>query len=468
MKSLRHMSLATRLGLLFAALATLVFGVAGYHLYRPLSQQFRERDDATLVSTIDLLRHRLKEFDGVAAVRTDPRPLLDIVIRQKGMCLTIRDSEGALLTTSSENYALLPAPPVAMSDDPGAVAIRDWRESSGIRGRIISAWAKVNDGAESRVLLLVAQEGRQQVVAELEVHRKDVAWTIVVGALATVFFGYIIARRGLRPLRAVAKTASKITAHQLGERLRVEDAPLELEEMVRAFNCMLDRLEDSFRRLTQFSSDIAHDLRTPISNLMIETQVALTQRRSVSEYEALLASNVEEYERLTKMVENMLFLARADNAQVVLRKIPLSSDVELKRIAEYFEGMAEEAGIALDVDARGDLIADAVLFRRAVSNLLVNAIRHTAPGQRITIRGYPRTGDEFVVEVGNPGDGIPPEHLPRLFDRFYRADTSRSESQSSSGLGLAIVKSIMALHSGSVEVESIPNGITTFRLIFSA
>lgn len=467
MRSLRYMSLAARLGLLFAVLAVSVFGIAGYHLYYPLSHPVRAQDDAALVSAIDRLSNQLKEFDGIAAVSANPRPLLDIVIGQKGMFLTIRDSKGALLATSSKNYALLPAsPPFMTNDDLGAIAIRDWQESGGIRGQIISAWASIGDGAESRVLLLVAQEQQQQMLDELDAHRKDAAWTIVAGALATIFFGYVIARRGLRPLRELAKAANEMTVHQLGDRLRVEDAPLELEEMVRAFNLMLDRLEDSFRRLTQFSSDIAHDLRTPISNLMVETQVTLAQRRSVQEYEELLVSNVEEYERLTRMIENMLFLAHADNAQVMLHKETLSAEAELKRIGEYFEGMVEEAGVSLDVDASGSLVADVILFRRAVSNLVVNAIRYTTLGEHIRIRGYPRGDAEFVIEVSNPGVGIHPEHLPRIFDRFYRVDTSRVQSHASSGLGLAIVRSIAVLHGGSVQVESVPNGLTTFRLIF--
>jgi len=467
MMSLQHMSLATRLGLLFAVLAVSVFGIAGFHLYQSLSQQLQKRDDTTLSNAIDQLRHSLEEFEGVEAVRADPHRLLDVVTGHKGMFLTIRDSAGALLAASPGGDAFLPGDfPVAENHNPDMVSLRDWQVRSGKRGRVLSTWAKVGKGPNNQVLLIVARENPKETMAELKAHLEDLLWTILIGACSTALFGYIIARRGLGPLRAVAKMASEITAHQLGGRLKVEDAPLELRAMVHAFNRMLDRLEDSFRRLTRFSSDIAHDLRTPISNLMVETQVTLAQRRSVQEYEELLVSNVEEYERLTRMIENMLFLAHADNAEVMLRKETLSSEVELKRIAEYFEGMAEEAGIMLDVDASGSLLADPMLFRRAVSNLVVNAIRYTTRGERMTIRGYPHGDAEFVIEVSNPGVGIPPEHLSRIFDRFYRVDTSRVKSQTSFGLGLAIVRSIAALHGGSVQVESVQNGLTTFRLIF--
>ena len=467
MRSLRHMSLATRIGLLFAVFVASVYGISGFHLYQSLSQQLRERDDATLLMAIDMLRHQLEEFEGVDAVRSDPHRLLDFVIGHKGMFLTIRDSEGALLVASPKSGALSPGdPPVAENHNPDIVTIRDWQSHDGKRGRVLSVWAKVGKESDSRVLLIVAREDQKETAAGLRAHLEDLLWTILIGAFTTAIFGYIIARRGLQSLRAVAKTASEITASQLGERLRVEDAPLELKEMVHAFNRMLDRLEDSFRRLTQFSSDIAHDLRTPISNLMIETQVVLAQRRSISEYEALLAANIEEYERLTRMLENMLFLARAENAQVALHSDSISASVELKRIAEYFEGMADEMGVTVDIDASGTLVADAILFRRAVSNLVANAIRHTPSGGHVTIRGHEQAPDKFVVGVSNPGSGIAPEHLSKIFDRFYRVDDSRGESQSSSGLGLAIVKSIVTLHGGSVRVESIPNNLTTFSLVF--
>jgi two-component system heavy metal sensor histidine kinase CusS len=139
---------------------------------------------------------------------------------------------------------------------------------------------------------------------------------------------------------------------------------------------------------------------------------------------------------------------------------------ELKRITEYFEGVADENGITLDVAASGTLVADPILFRRAVSNLVANAIRHSPSGARILVRGHEQHSDNFLVSVANPGSGIPPEQLPKIFDRFYRVDDSRRDSQFSSGLGLAIVKSIMTLHGGTVGVKSEPGGLTTFSLVF--
>jgi len=466
MNLLRHMSLAAWLAMFFAAATALVFSVAGVHLYLSMSQQLQLREDTLLLNTIGFLRHRLVMPDGVEMARLHPDRLLDVVLGQKGLLLAIKDSrEGLLAASTRDAMQLSTDAPVPADLTPDAAAIRDWHGSDGKRGRMIAAWVRISQEPDDQVQLIVAREHTESAIV-LREHRNHVLLAVLTGVLATALLGYAIARRGLRSVQMVARAAGEITANQLGGRLRIEETPAELEVMVRAFNHMLDRLEDSFRRLTQFSSDIAHDLRTPIGNLMIQTQVTLTQQRSMPEYEALLASNIEEYERLNRMIENMLFLARADNAQVALHRDNISVGLELQRIAGYFEGMANETGVTLDVDASGALVADAILFRRAVSNLVANAIRHTPSGGHVTIRGHEREPGKFVVVVSNPGSGIPAEHLPRIFDRFYRADNSRGGSQSSFGLGLAIVKSIMTLHGGSVRVESVPNGLTTFSLIF--
>lgn len=466
MSLVRRMPLATSLAMFFAAAATLIFSIAGVHLYQSLSRQLQLHDDAALLSTIDFLRHQLEEMEGIEAVRNDPHRLLDVVLGQKGLFLALKDFKEVAIAASPGADMLLPGDsPVAADRNPDAAAIRDWHGEGGKRGRIITVWGQVGRKHSGHVMLIVAREELERTTI-LDAYRMDLLWAVLLGALAAALLAYGITRRGLRPLQAVARTAGQVTANQLGERLRIEDAPAELEDMVRAFNRMLDRLEESFRRLVQFSSDIAHDLRTPISNLMIGTQVVLSQQRSAPEYEALLASNIEEYERLTRMIESMLFLSRADNAQIALRKDTISVDAELRRIAEYFEGTAEEASVSLDVNASGNLIADSALFQRAASNLVANAIRYTPSGGRVTIRGHEQGDNEFVIEVSNPGGGIELEHLPRIFDRFYRIDTSRGASQSSSGLGLSIVKSIMVLHGGRVQVESLRNGSTTFSLVF--
>jgi len=193
----------------------------------------------------------------------------------------------------------------------------------------------------------------------------------------------------------------------------------------------------------------------------------------LEEYQSLLASNIEEFERLARMVENMLFLARADNAQVALRRETFDVRAELERFAEYFHGMADERGVTIRTGgtvagrAAGlELSADPILFRRAVHNLLANAIRYTPRGSVIDLSAE-QNGDDVRVTVRNPGPGIAAEDLLHIFDRFYRSDKARSDSATSAGLGLAIVQSIARLHGGRVEVDS-RDGVTLFSLLLPA
>lgn len=458
------MSLASRLTLLFSVATVSIYVVAGIHLYHSLSEQLRSQDDAALVNTVNLLRHQLELYENVDALRNDPHRLLDVFLGRQGMLLAVYDAGGSFIVANAGGDILLPSnPPISEDFRPGLDEIREWRSSDTLRGRMLSAWGRVGKTGGERVQLAVAYDGSENA-AVLEEHLRHVLWATAAGVLATLILGYFMVRGGLQPLRAAAQAAGQITASRLGGRLRVEDAPAELSEMVLAFNEMLGRLEESFERLTQFSSDIAHDLRTPINNLMIETQVTLRNPRQASEYEALLASNIEEYERLNRMIESMLFLARADNAQISLSREAISLNQELRRIAEYFSGMAEERQLHIDAAGEGTLMADPVLLRRAISNLVMNAIQHSPRGGEITLRSSEQIFGKVVISVTNSGVGIPGDLLPRIFDRFYRVDSARTGSRSSSGLGLAIVKSIAGLHDGDVRVESAQGGLTTFYL----
>ncbi|HEY4747386.1 MAG TPA: heavy metal sensor histidine kinase, partial [Steroidobacteraceae bacterium] len=301
-------------------------------------------------------------------------------------------------------------------------------------------------------------------------YRKGLLETLVVSVLAAAALGIWAARLVLKRARRIAATAGRISAQALNERLSLDDTPEEFLESTLAFNHMLDRLEDSFKRLSEFSSDLAHDLRTPINNLLGEAQVALSRPREAAEYRAVLESAVEEYERLSRMLENMLFLARADNAQA--RAAPQWIDLReaLGKILSYYELLAEERNIRLALEVRAQkggrprAWADELMLNRAVGNLLSNALRHGRPDCTVTVKALARGDGSAEIEVANPGSGIAAEHLPRIFDRFYRPCSSREESAAGSGLGLAIVKSIAELHGGRVGVRSEPGLSTTFTL----
>jgi two-component system heavy metal sensor histidine kinase CusS len=294
-----------------------------------------------------------------------------------------------------------------------------------------------------------------------------VAGVLAAAPIAGAMMGYRVARRGLRPLADVNATAARITAANLGERLESARLPTELAELAVTFNAMLARLEASFARITQFSADIAHELRTPLQVLRGEAEVALAQGRSPEEYKQVLESGLEECARLAKLIDSLLFLARADNPEMQIAREPLDLATELSGAAEFYEPMAVEAGVTLIHEPNPGITArlDRTLLQRALGNLIANAIAHTPSGGRVTLSAA-RRGDRVEIEVNDTGCGIAAEHLAHLFDRFYRADPARTNAAGHVGLGLALVQSIAVLHGGSATIASQPGSGTQVRLTF--
>ena len=289
-------------------------------------------------------------------------------------------------------------------------------------------------------------------------------WTVVaLAALLPGFLGWMVARRGLAPLRDICRVAAGITANRLDQRLTAAAIPQELAEVVQTLNDMLARLEESFLRLANFSSDLAHELRTPVSNLLTQTQVTLARERSADEYQDVLASNSEELERLSRTVADMLFLARTDNDLLLAHREVIDLADEVASPFDFYEALAEDKGLHLQASGSAVVCGDRLMLRRAIGNLLSNAVRHTPPGGRVTVRLDDAAVGEAVVSVVNDGETIAAEQLPRLFDRFWRVDSSRQHAGEGAGLGLAITRSIARAHQGDVGVSS-ADGVTTFKL----
>ena len=293
-------------------------------------------------------------------------------------------------------------------------------------------------------------------------------WMIVLGTLAIFpLVGYQIARHGIRPVEEMAATARRISSTHLGERILTEGYPFELAALAGTFNEMLDRLEGSFDRISKFSADIAHDLRTPVNNIRGEAEVALARARNVDEYRDALESSLEESVRLSDLIGNLLFLARAESPLAHLRREQINVAELLDGVQEYYEASAADSGISLSTRfGHQPVIAelDRTLMQRAIGNLVSNAVAHTPPGGSVVIA---TSSEDAVVriEVADTGVGIPQEALPRVFDRFFRVDPSRSQASGGTGLGLAIVQGIMLLHGGKVEIVSQPGKGT--RVILS-
>jgi two-component system heavy metal sensor histidine kinase CusS len=230
---------------------------------------------------------------------------------------------------------------------------------------------------------------------------------------------------------------------------------------------MLFRLESSYKRCSQCSENIAHELRNPIHTLMGETEVALSRDRTPDEYRQVLESSLEEFNRLSRMVNELLFIARADNPETVIGSAPLDVHTELGKVREFHDAQAQERGVTISCEGQAELHADPLLLRQAVSNLVSNALSHTPRGGRISLEVVPNEQDGMVhVTVRDTGEGIKAEELPKVLDRFYRSSRQLLNDGEGTGLGLAIVKSIMTLHGGSVSIQSAEGKGTTVVLQF--
>jgi two-component system heavy metal sensor histidine kinase CusS len=239
--------------------------------------------------------------------------------------------------------------------------------------------------------------------------------------------------------------------------------PPELAQLAGTMNAMLERLDDAFQRLSAFSADIAHELRTPLSNLLTHTQVTLTRPRSLEEYREALHGNLEELQWMAQLVNDMLYLAKADHGLLMPNREPLALDQEADALIEYYAPLAEDAQISLSREGLAELTGDRNMLRRALSNLLDNALRFTPAQGEIRVEIAQGDGRVRLV-VANRGAPIDAALLPRLFDRFYRADPARREGSSEhAGLGLAITRSIVQAHGGVISAES-AQGWTRFLI----
>jgi two-component system heavy metal sensor histidine kinase CusS len=308
---------------------------------------------------------------------------------------------------------------------------------------------------------VVLMVGISKVPFTHTLHTLDLSLVLcaLVGTVLASVLGYWIVRVGLQPLARMSADAQSIGPDNRGQRLALAPLPRELLNLGQSFNAALDRLDSAYQKLETFNADVAHELRTPLSNLIGQTQVTLARQRDAAALREVLQSNLEELERLSAIVADMLFLARAEQGERVHLRTQASIAAEVGKTIEFFDVLLEEARMRVSV--QGDAVApiETALFRRALSNLLQNAIQHSAPGGDIQVR-ITREADSATVAFSNPGRPIAPEHLARLFDRFFRLDAARSNSYESHGLGLAIVKAVAVMHDGKV-FASAQDGIVT-------
>jgi two-component system heavy metal sensor histidine kinase CusS len=283
-----------------------------------------------------------------------------------------------------------------------------------------------------------------------------------LGILLASALSYWVARIGLKPLVTLSDEAQKLAPPRLSGRLQLSPLPPELSQFVNAFNSTLERVDLAYSRLEAFNADVAHELRSPLTNLIGQTQVALTRGRSAEHYFEVLQSNLEELERLRSIINDMLFLASADQGSKATALTSTSLAEEVATTLDYLDFILEDAQIRVEVHGDASVRIEKAHLRRALINLLNNAVQHTAPGLVIDV-SIQADAEKVSLAVTNPGPTIDQEHLPMLFERFYRVDASRTNSGGNHGLGLAIVKAIALMHGGTVFVRS-QAGSNTFGI----
>ncbi|MGQ3051935.1 MAG: heavy metal sensor histidine kinase [Roseateles sp.] len=287
-------------------------------------------------------------------------------------------------------------------------------------------------------------------------------WTLltaaIVGTFAVSATGFVLVKRGLAPLNALARRTSELDASRLDQRLDATGQPEEVQSLLLQFNALLDRLQAAYVQMEAFNADVAHELNNPLSILIGTCEVALRRPRSGAELHDTLASNLEELRRIAGIVADMLFLSHAERGVSARRSLPMSMADLASEVIDYHEAVLEES--ELRVEVRGDARAavDTGLVRRALSNLLSNATRYATRGSMIEVRILRVDPRHVSIGVHNRGEVIAPEYLPRLFDRFYRIDPSRTNANRNHGLGLAIVAAIARMHGGTATAESTDQG----------
>ena len=459
MRSLR-LTLTARLTVLFTLVAGAVLLGLGILVAWSTARHFVELDRIFLDDKIHLVEKLVSE----AATPTALKGVLDDMLdSHNGLFIQVwLDGE---LVYGQEDLTKRVTP---ASLEPGHVA--EWEFAGhALRGIVEnlqlpagSPLVSSDKQRTARVLVAVDTAHHAHFMGAL---RNTLAVYLLVATFVCGLLGWWAARRGLAPLKAMRERATSVTAHNLQERMPVASVPVEFAELAASLNGMFDRLQQDFQRLMDFSSDLAHELRTPLSNLLTQTQVAIAQRRSADEYRDILASNAEEFERLARMVSDMLFLAKTENGIDLPHRERIQLHQEVQALFDFYEAVADEKNIRLVLRGGAEMEGDRLMMRRAISNLLSNALRHADDGTAVEVDISTSNG-KVCLEVANHGRTIDQADIPRLFDRFYRADRSRAHPASEgAGLGLAITKAIVSSHGGVIQVRS-HAGQTCFTLSF--
>lgn len=454
----RPWSLAGRLALVNALMALLTVAITGAISYAALSRLLDQHADSELRSKAQALAHTLGDGPGAFGGDAWEKKVRASIYGHDDLHVAIvTDRNGKPLFASSKL-----AEESLKQIDWLATAVEsvEWRFRPSYPVASVATNVRTTQGLSLKAVLSQDRSREERLLNRF-------ASGVIPGLLlvwAVLLVGsWRIARLQLAPLAQFSKMAARIGSRSLDQRLQSTSLPQELVVLAEEFNSMLARIEQGMQRISHFSADIAHELRTPIGILLGRTQVALSRGRSESELREVLESNVVELERLSRLVADMLFIAQEAEAggSEAMTRLDLRRTAE--SVADFMSASAEERRIVLEVNGDSEVVANETLIQRALINLVSNAIKHADAGSVVSIV-IARMEDGAALEVLNQGEPIEAIHLQKLFERFYRVDASRSRQQGGTGLGLAIVAAVAKRHGGRVLAQCGPGRTTRFRL----
>lgn len=450
-----RLTLTARLTLLFTMGSAAVLVALGWLVMSAITAHFDELDREVLSGKLAYTADLIATVDRPLSREVVVNHLASTFAGHHELVMQVRGPDGTVWFTSEG----ADFPPTLSS----STELLRWKvKGQTFHGLAMALPAEPTDDGAVTLALALGTAHHEQFLHSF----RWTLWLFVACAVMLMgVLGWVSARRGLAPLRTMRERAATVTAHSLDRRLPVQAVPPELAELAVTLNEMLERLQDAFGRLSDFSSDLAHELRTPVSNLMMQTQVALSLARDADGYRAILESNSEEFERLGRMISDMLLLAKAENGLALVHEEPVDLAQLVRQLFDFYEVLADEKHITLQLQGAGTLRGDRLMLRRALGNLLSNALRHTPAKGAISV-ALDRDEAGLHIQVRNTGEPIAATHLARLFERFYRADAARQHGAGEgTGLGLSITQAIVHAHGGKVSAAS-NDGVTVFSICF--
>lgn len=456
-------TIARRLSVLFVCSTAILLTVLVSSTYWLLDREFRNDEDRVLGDTVTLLQAIFSRNDNLLETLRRDLPLDLQSFHFNRYQLRILDEQGTMLFATQRfpdlgREFVETLPTYAANDDQNG---RVW--TNGFQSfLVVAATAPRERASRQRVRLLVALDTSQKT-RTLRTYRHFLVVIVLLGVSVSALLSTLISRRGLRPLRTMTRMVQNLRADKLETRFSKRRWPRELMPLAQQFDRLLDEVAHGMQKLSHFSTDLAHELRTPLTSLMVEAEVTLSQPRTPEEYREVLASALEEMEKLKQLVERLLLLARTEAAQRKLDLQPVQVRPLVERLLDYHFPEDSPNLPEVYVPEQATVTGDERLLELSLGNLLSNAVKYGKPPFAIRWR---EELDHWVLAVSDHGPGIAPEHLPFVFDRLYRADSSRQQEGGGHGLGLALVRSAMEAQAGEVTVRSEAGGGTVFELHF--